>query len=222
MIKLLGRGNAFSEENTSAYFIKDEILFLFDCGETVFKALKKLNLFDNIKGVRIFLTHLHSDHSGSIGTVLFYLAARNIPKDNVYVFFPDKEQLYTLLKIFDVHDLCNYMTDEDLKNLNISYYKQKHYRIFSYGYLIKSENTTIYFSGDTEEIPATILTMLLNDQIDMLYIDTCFDINSEYHISYKKIKELIPSEYRKKVTCVHLKDGYNKELISDFNNTEEI
>ena len=37
-LKFLGRGSAFNtvEGNTSAYFVRDNILFLIDCGETVF------------------------------------------------------------------------------------------------------------------------------------------------------------------------------------------
>ena len=221
MLKFLGTGNAFSEHNTSAYFIKDKSLYLFDCGETVFTDIKKHHLLENIDKVNVFLTHLHSDHSGSIGSLLFHLASKDFPIENVRVYFPEPDKIYNLLELFDVQDLCTYVSQKDAENLGVIPVSQKHNRITSYGYLFSVNGKTGYFSGDTQEIPAEVLDLFKAGKIDKMYVDTCFDEKNEYHLYYKKLEDYIPKNLRKKVTCMHLKDGFNKNLLNDFNIAEK-
>ena len=75
MLKFLGVGSCFNTEmgNTSAYYIENGKLTLFDCGETVFDAIKRKKLLDGIDNVNVFITHLHSDHVGSLPSLIFYL-----------------------------------------------------------------------------------------------------------------------------------------------------
>lgn len=70
----LGRGSAFNtcEGNTSAYFIDNNELFLIDCGESVFGELKERNILNDVSCVNILITHTHSDHVGSIGSLIMY------------------------------------------------------------------------------------------------------------------------------------------------------
>ena len=64
-LKFLGRGSAFNtvEGNTSAYFVRDNILFLIDCGETVFHEftandkLKKLIAENQINDIQEAFEH---------------------------------------------------------------------------------------------------------------------------------------------------------------------
>lgn len=80
-LKFLGTGSAFNTElgNTSAYtFIEDgeskSTMILFDCGETVFSKLRSvLEENRNIAHLIICITHSHSDHMGSLPTLLYYL-----------------------------------------------------------------------------------------------------------------------------------------------------
>lgn len=216
MLKFFGTGNAFSEKNTSAYFIKNNELYIFDCGETVFTQIKKSKVLDNVKAVNLFLTHLHSDHSGSVGSLLFYLASKDFPVENARVFFPEQDKIYNLLTLFDVQDLCVRLSQKDVEKMNVLPVKQKHNRINSFGYLFSNDNKTEYFSGDTQEISQEILDLFKAGKIDRLYVDTSFDKNGEYHLYYKKLDECIPKNLRKKVTCMHLKDGFNKNLLSDY------
>lgn len=75
MLKFLGIGSSFAvkNENTSAFYIDKGTLNLFDCGESIFKVAKEKNIFNDVNSVNIFLTHTHSDHCGSLGTLVFYL-----------------------------------------------------------------------------------------------------------------------------------------------------
>lgn len=71
-VKILGTGGAFDvEEKNSSFLINFySTNFLVDCGESVFKTLKEQNLIDEISIV--CLSHLHSDHSGSLSTLIYY------------------------------------------------------------------------------------------------------------------------------------------------------
>ena len=90
----LGRGAAFNPEegNNSAYFIENNQLFLIDCGESIFKSLMENNVLENIETINLMITHTHSDHIGSLGTLiskLFYTYNRKtniiIPADKEYI-----------------------------------------------------------------------------------------------------------------------------------------
>lgn len=73
-LHFLGRGNSSNvkEGNTSAYFIENQHLFLIDCGETTFTKLLLLKKLENIKEIHIMITHTHSDHIGSLSSLLMY------------------------------------------------------------------------------------------------------------------------------------------------------
>jgi ribonuclease BN (tRNA processing enzyme) len=77
-LKFLGTGSAFNTKlgNTSAYLMNNDksAILLFDCGETVFSKLKPiLEKNKNISEFTICITHSHSDHIGSLPTLLYYL-----------------------------------------------------------------------------------------------------------------------------------------------------
>ena len=73
-LKFLGKGAAFYPVlgNTSAYFIYDKNLFLIDCGESVFKKVYEKDLFSEIDNLYVFITHTHSDHIGSLSSLIFF------------------------------------------------------------------------------------------------------------------------------------------------------
>ena len=70
----LGRGAAFNpkEGNTSAYFLENNQLFLIDCGESVFERIINKKILNNIETINVIITHTHSDHVGSLGSLISY------------------------------------------------------------------------------------------------------------------------------------------------------
>ena len=73
-IDFLGIGSAWNinEDNTSAYIKKDSRMILIDCGESIARKIIKEDLLFDINELYILISHTHSDHIGSIGTLLFY------------------------------------------------------------------------------------------------------------------------------------------------------
>ena len=80
IIEVIGVGGAFSHElGNASVLVWDNLLqsaVLFDCGYTIFSDLRKKetkekrNIISNIDSV--FISHLHDDHYGSLGTLLEY------------------------------------------------------------------------------------------------------------------------------------------------------
>jgi len=114
----LGRGAAFNAEegNTSAYFIKDNTMFLFDCGESVFHSILNKKLLDGIEKINIFITHLHSDHYGSAHDVIKKLDVSEIiipytPNELI----PTTSSFEKLLDIIEEKDISVTICDEKME-----------------------------------------------------------------------------------------------------------
>ena len=73
-LTFIGRGSAFNvkEGNTSSYIKKGGHLLLIDCGSDVFKNLIEKNILKDVSEVDVLLTHMHPDHFGSLGDLIFY------------------------------------------------------------------------------------------------------------------------------------------------------
>ena len=65
-IKILGSGSAFDIEKTNSSFLVDDKLV--DWGYNVFTKLRK----ENIDVDKVFITHTHFDHIGSLETLAYY------------------------------------------------------------------------------------------------------------------------------------------------------
>lgn len=216
-LSFLGRGSGYhkSENNTSAYIKKGDTLLLIDCGETVFKKILKLNLLEGIKEVHLFITHMHSDHVGSLGGFVGYAFWAKEIKTKIY--FDEIENIKTYLELvgikegqfFECHLPKNIVIDE-LKVM-VSSCETKHSKALnSYAYGLKFEKgNDIFYSGDCAETPIDLVPFL--EKGNIVYHDTCLkDGNGNVHTSLKKLCEEVPMEYRKQVYCMHI-EGENFE-----------
>ena len=75
MLKFIGTGSAFNTElgNTASYIKQDKTLLLIDAGATVFARAKEIGILDEVENVYIIITHMHTDHVGSLGNFIEYL-----------------------------------------------------------------------------------------------------------------------------------------------------
>ena len=216
----IGRDGSFSaNSNNSAYLIKDDIIVLFDCGETVFKQLLSLNILNaNLNKIYIIVTHFHSDHVGSLGRLIFFCRYKKI-KCNVV--FPNLQTIRQYLQIIGIDDSlyksilpCN-IPDFYLREypqVHGDYFNNKFHAIPTYGYHFISNNYNFYFSGDSLVINKNALRDFLENKIEIMYHDVSFD-SFPVHLSFNDLCKSIPLNQRKRVYCMHISGDYNIEKI---------
>lgn len=197
LLKFLGRGSAFNskEGNNSAFFIRQaesiKHLVLIDCGCTTYSKIQELNLLEDVNKVTILITHLHPDHMGSLGTLIFDCSLIRGIKPKVIT--PCKE-LYNILKYQGVEaDIYNFINVNEDSYYGISYgviskfVISKHVdEIKSYGLEICIDDKKLWYSGDSNEINKEYFNSFLRLEIDEFYQDTAF-IKSKAHLHYKKL-----------------------------------
>ncbi len=260
MLDFIGCGAAFNTAlgNNSAYIKKDNVLFLIDCGSSTFKRIQELNLLDGVKVVNVFITHTHPDHIGSLGDLIFYTyySMGDMGVAKVHLFSNQATDLGTILTKMGVlaeqYYLTEFMTlgdggtlfgfnDENLTvhafPIPVNHVKE----LKCVGFLLLYNNTKIYYSGDSNEIPQHILDDFKEGKIHLMYQDTCkADYEGNVHLSLRKLTEAIPLELRHRVYCMHLDkkfdveeakalgfnvvyptpDVYETESVGDINDTE--
>ena len=213
-LKFLGYGNAFAKmsKNTSAFLILDDKFVLFDCGENIYQTLVEKQPFSGCKKIIILLTHFHSDHTGSVGSFVFSLRNLGYGPQDIFVYNPETENLKNMIDLFDLQEDCKMLTNlTEMFEDKIYTIQQKHYKKFSYGYVVWQKDIKIYYSGDTAEVPKQILDNI--EQFDYIYVDTTKSDPYGYHIEFSKLKKIIDASQRHKVVCMHLPDGIDRQKI---------
>lgn len=221
-LTFLGRGSGYhsKEANTAAYIKKNETLLLIDCGESVFKKILEKNLMDDVKQVHILITHMHSDHIGSLGGFIGFCFWKYKIISKVY--FNEKEKIKMFLELLGLKENESFeVVDSNNKRietlgLNINSQLTGHVKaINAYSYILNfDEENDIFYSGDTYETNIDVAEFLKNG--NLIYHDTCLDDSKEsVHTSLRKLSELVSKEYRHQVYCMHI-DGEN--FIEDAQN----
>ena len=214
-LEFLGRGSGYNvkEGNTSAYIRKNETLLLIDCGESIFKTIVEKDLVEEIKYVHVLITHMHSDHVGSLGSFIgfCYWKYKIVTK----VYFYEKDKIKNFLELtglmegesFIVNDTNNKKIDTLGLEFNSSITKHAK-TLNTYSFTLKFEDgNDIFYSGDTSETNFDVIPFLKLG--NLVYHDTCLnDCECNVHTSLRVLCEIIPKEYRKQVYCIHI-DGDN-------------
>lgn len=218
-LKFLGRGGAFfpQEGNTSAYFIEDNTMYLFDCGETVFATLMKdnklLNLIkdNNINSIEIYITHMHSDHIGSLSSLIYYCYFILGIKPKLY-FKADSimgNLLDVILKL-QGHNNEYIILNEPSKNIEpiLCYHVEG---MICYHYVITTkDNKKIFYSGDCSKILDIALNHL--NEADEIYLE-CSTRESGVHMTLDTINRYMKEFDNKLNNRVYLMHIDNLELI---------
>lgn len=204
-LNFLGIGAAFLPQlkNTSAWFIKDDIFYLLDCGESVFEQLSRNQEFLQSKEVIVLVTHTHCDHCGSLGTLVSYC---NFVLNKKISIFSPTNRIKRFLSLVGINEKY-YTFIDDVKKINnvcINYFPVKHaddIKCFGYHLLVNSKK--IYYSGDAKIIPEKVVTSFINGDIDYIFQDTSL-IKNDHHCFIEDIKSVIPKEKRHNFYCMHL------------------
>ena len=212
ILNFIGIGSAFNTKlgNTSAFICKQDSMILIDCGGTVFHRLTELKLLEGLEQLNIIITHTHPDHIGSLGEVVFFAhyALKIVPT----IYFPDKELMGKFLECIGVESkMVELIADSEaiisseFGNLGLSFLTVSHLlTIPAYGFILEANGSRIYYSGDSNEIPESIMKRFIDGNLDYIYQDTCgLDYDGNAHLSLRKLCEIIPSDLRGKVICIH-------------------
>ena len=104
MLNFFGKGSAFADDNTCAYFLDDNDMVLIDFSLEAFPKFRRLE-FSGVKTIYILVTHTHGDHISGIGTLIHY--AYYILKLPVVVASPSKSITDNLKYLFDRIEGCH-------------------------------------------------------------------------------------------------------------------
>lgn len=196
-LKPLGVGSAFNSQeygNNSWYLVRRNKVFMIDCGSTVFNSFKEKKL-DKYDSVNVIITHLHTDHIGSLGTLIEYLFYVKGSKPNIITDIHLRKDLRTLLSISGIEESMYNLVTNTYENkevyhsdIVITFLETSHVpQLQSYSLLIDFWDTQkrIYYSGDANILPNPLT--ILNEPtlaVDHVYID--YSINgSPVHLSTK-------------------------------------
>ena len=218
-LNFLGRGAGFNpaEGSTSAYFIDNGSLFLIDCGESVFRTLLDRKIFDQLSGLNLFITHTHSDHVGSLGTMILYAhmikkITVNIIVDENMAYLPDIRVLLGIFglteKMYRFIDASVFDGRSSLFN-RVRYVKTKHCdELDSCGILFETDQGLVFYSGDMRD-PGPLLEIIKSGApIDKIFIDSNNDREPNiHHISIHLLNTIVPPELKSKIHCMHIGGG---------------
>lgn len=54
--------------SNAAFFVKNNHLFMIDCGESTFRKMEARDEIRTCDKITVFITHLHADHIGTVST----------------------------------------------------------------------------------------------------------------------------------------------------------
>jgi len=216
-LNFLGRGAAFNpkEGNTSACFREGSELFLIDCGESVFAKLMEQNLLQGITKINLMLTHTHSDHVGSLGTLAMYSFFNMKVPLNIIVNYDaaekQKESIQNVLSVFGCTEPMTTFTEaQTLDNKyqsfsSMRFFQTEHVKeINSFGIGLITEKGLVYYSGDTSETKQIVDILNSGKQIDKIYVDVnTANYPGKVHLNIDELAQQIPQEQRNKIYCMH-------------------
>ena len=216
-LTFLGNGSAFNFEanNTSAYFIENESIYIFDCGESIFNKILKLDLLKDVKNIYIFITHTHSDHIGSLEALIFYCHFNLQNSKNLQIFYNSPKILTKILKLtgvlfkFKINKVPSIVGNYQIKTVI-----QKH--IFgSYGYFFYGKDCSFFYSGDTCEVNEQCIKELKEKKINFVYHEVCLE-KSPIHTEITKLTNAFDENLRNKVFLMHFGNDTVKQKCKEL------
>ena len=216
-LRFTGRGSCFNtkEGSTSAFYRSGDSMLMIDCGESTFADLIKKDILDGVADIQILITHFHTDHIGSLPSLLYYCEYVLGINVDIYTTTPNildcflnltmyGDEIYQRYKesSFNVHKIeINKMFTIDIPHMTFIVCPIKEHHVefgslhsvgYCLGLCIKGEiYSSIYYSGDTSM--ANIVEAIGNypSIIDYFYLDAA-DRGKEYpHESIETIMTLV-------------------------------
>lgn len=232
-LKFIGNGSCFNTAfgNNSAYYIdkEKESLLLVDCGESVFERIKKHKILEKVKDIYVVITHMHTDHVGSLSSLLFF--CEYIKGVIPTIIYPEKNVMSQFLSLVgNEPQAYKLITPQECEEYKIHEIQQEHSEfINAYGYILELEGKRIYYSGDTKTISKPIIDAFRAGKIDEFYQDVS-RYDTPTHMNIDALSKLFSEDERKQITCMHFDDditknkaeclGFNISRISEYREFE--
>lgn len=203
-LNFLGVGAAFNylTNNNCAYFKLGKKIYFFDMGEKICDKVLAMHLLDDVDEVNVFVTHLHSDHIGSLEPFLYWIHYFSSKKINI--FYPNKDNLHQLLVLtgidFDFEILDDYSLVKDFK---IEPVKVEHINN-SYAYFVYMKDFAFYYSGDTSVLLDRAVSEYKSGKINEIYHEVTISLNARIHTHLSVLEKAFSLEERKNVYLMHL------------------
>ena len=216
-LRFLGIGAAYfpALHNNAAYFLSGRTAFLLDCGGTVFPRMMEAFPWEQVDELVVLVTHLHADHTGSLGTLLSY--ARGVRRMRVTVVHAHSE-LQELVRLVGIHPSRYSFVEADAfeyAGVRAAFIDVSHTSGLScYALRLEHQEQCIYYSGDAAEIPPQILADFLNGSVQRLYQDCSFLAKEKGgHARFEDLQGSIPLALRHRVFPMHW-DCHAEHLIA--------
>jgi len=158
MLRFLGRGSAFSDEQNSAYFTSGDELILLDCPMSAFDQMKKRDL-SKYSHIYVLITHTHGDHISGVGLFIDYLYFFvKIPVTIVAPSEKVREDLFFLLsnlegcgnEWYDLVSAENLKKDWFSRAILTEHTEELSGKCF--GYQLTVEGKNVIYTGDTNTL----------------------------------------------------------------------
>ena len=95
--------------SNAAFFVKNNHLFMIDCGESTFRKMEARDEIRTCDKITVFITHLHADHIGSLGSFASYCLS--VLQKRITVIAQD-DTVVEILKLMGVPaDMYDFTTD---------------------------------------------------------------------------------------------------------------
>lgn len=226
-LNFIGRGAAFNlkEGNTNAYFIENEKLFLIDCGETMFETLIKNDILPHMKEVYVLISHTHSDHCGSLGSLGLY--CQFVLNTKLKIIVPHDEayeaDLVHLMRIYGNTDNayeCVYeeSIDGTFKSFSSVRYDltQHDYMLTCYSFVFETKEGGVFYSADTRTTENMLRFINTHEKIDRIYMEaTDLNVPGDIHLNVDILNAQIPKYVRDKVWMMHVRSDVCMEKIKE-------
>ena len=214
-LHFLGRGAAFypQQGSTSAYILEENRLFLLDCGESVFAELLRRGVLSGVTAVYVALSHLHSDHCGSLGSLSHYCRyAMNAP---LFVVVPDEpaycSDVKTLLRLFGAPEGgVSLLYDRDVTGFSsfssFRYVPTRHVsEIPSHSFVFETPEGGVFYSADTCTEEPCRAFMQTHPHFEHIYMDvTDAEYPGNVHLPLSVFARLIRDDQKARVSLMHV------------------
>ncbi|WP_460282481.1 MBL fold metallo-hydrolase, partial [Bacillus luti] len=185
-VSFIGTGSALNTAlgNNNALLHAEQGDIFLDCGETNFKQIMKLGLLSGKEEIVVLISHTHSDHIASLGSMVSHsfneMEPKRKKKIKILVPSPIVVDVKQLLRIYGCesyqYEIVEMRKEYEVYGLKIEYLLNTHVKpLLSFAFVITEIQTdnVIYYSGDSNEISKDVLTRFISREITYIYQDTC-------------------------------------------------